>query len=179
MGDTFPGWRSGPLQQLDKCPPPTPLLPLPQAAVLCRPAPTAKPPRNLISFTGAFLVLSACTPCTCVSVGFSVCFCVYLCVSVCICVFCVYLCVLCVYLCISPSVCFCVFPPCVSIFVCICAFLHLCVSVSVFPPCVCAFLCVLVCFSACVSVCVLVYNSAFLCFFSSFPLDPVSSFKRA
>lgn len=40
------------------------LLPLPQAAVLCRPVPMAKPPRNLISWPGSFPVLPACC-CAC------------------------------------------------------------------------------------------------------------------
>lgn len=53
-------------------PAPQPSLPLPEAAVLCRPVPTAKPPRNLISFTGAFLVLSACTVRACLPVCASV-----------------------------------------------------------------------------------------------------------
>lgn len=52
------------------------LLPLPQAAVLCRPVPTAKPPRNLISCPGSFLALPVCLPAALHALHMCVCFCV-------------------------------------------------------------------------------------------------------
>lgn len=55
------------------------LLPLPQAAVLCRPVPMAKPPRNLISWPGSFPVLHVCLP----AAVHALCMCVGVCVCVC------------------------------------------------------------------------------------------------